>query len=115
MAYLSPGVYVEEVPSAAKPIAGVGTSTAGFIGGFDNKITAEAVGSGDGTRKNFRLKNYPAVADDGTYSIKGAGTPALGKLTTDPANKTATVMIDTAPSANAAVTVDYLLNKSAAE
>ena len=30
--YLSPGVYVEEVPSAIKPIAGVSTSTAGFIG-----------------------------------------------------------------------------------
>ncbi|MCL4704871.1 phage tail sheath subtilisin-like domain-containing protein [bacterium] len=30
--YLSPGVYVEEVPSAVRPIAGVGTSTAGFIG-----------------------------------------------------------------------------------
>src|SRR5215213_4632362 len=30
--YFSPGVYVEEVPSAIKPIAGVGTSTAGFIG-----------------------------------------------------------------------------------
>ena len=26
--YLSPGVYVEEVPSAVRPIAGVGTSTA---------------------------------------------------------------------------------------
>ena len=30
--YLAPGVYVEEVPSAIRPIAGVGTSTAGFIG-----------------------------------------------------------------------------------
>jgi hypothetical protein len=30
--YLAPGVYVEEVPSALKPIAGVGTSTAGFVG-----------------------------------------------------------------------------------
>lgn len=30
--YRSPGVYVEEVPSGAAPIAGVGTSTAGFIG-----------------------------------------------------------------------------------
>ncbi len=29
--YLAPGVYVDEVPSAVKPIAGVGTSTAGFI------------------------------------------------------------------------------------
>lgn len=32
--YLSPGVYVEEKPSEIKPIAGVGTSTAGFIGFF---------------------------------------------------------------------------------
>lgn len=30
--YLAPGVYVEEIPSAVKPIAGVGTSTAGFVG-----------------------------------------------------------------------------------
>lgn len=30
--YLSPGVYVEEIPSSVQTIAGVGTSTAGFIG-----------------------------------------------------------------------------------
>lgn len=30
--YLSPGVYVEEIRSGLAPIAGVGTSTAGFIG-----------------------------------------------------------------------------------
>ncbi len=30
--YLSPGVYVEEVPSGNKPIEGVSTSTAGFVG-----------------------------------------------------------------------------------
>lgn len=30
--YLSPGVYVEEVPPLSRPIAGVGTSTPGFIG-----------------------------------------------------------------------------------
>jgi phage tail sheath protein FI len=30
--YLSPGVYVEEVPSGPRPIQGVGTSTAGFVG-----------------------------------------------------------------------------------
>lgn len=30
--YSAPGVYVVEVPAAVKPIAGVGTSTAGFIG-----------------------------------------------------------------------------------
>jgi uncharacterized protein len=30
--YFSPGVYVEEIPSAIQPIAGVSTSTAAFIG-----------------------------------------------------------------------------------
>src|SRR5262245_59243984 len=30
--YLTPGVYVEEVPSASKPIQGVGTSVAAFVG-----------------------------------------------------------------------------------
>lgn len=36
--YLSPGVYVEEVPSAIKAIAGVSTSTPGFIGVVPNEI-----------------------------------------------------------------------------
>ena len=36
--YLSPGVYVEEIPSAVKPIAGVGTSTAGFIGIYSGSV-----------------------------------------------------------------------------
>src|SRR6266508_4367461 len=30
--YLTPGVYVEEIPSANKPIEGVGTSVAAFVG-----------------------------------------------------------------------------------
>ena len=30
--YLRPGVFVEEIPSGAYPIEGVGTSTAGFVG-----------------------------------------------------------------------------------
>ncbi len=37
--YLAPGVYVEEVPSAVKPIAGVGTSTAGFVGIVADDVT----------------------------------------------------------------------------
>ena len=36
--YLSPGVYVEEVSSGSAPIAGAGTSTAGFIGMFGDSI-----------------------------------------------------------------------------
>jgi uncharacterized protein len=37
--YLSPGVYVEEIPPSARPIAGTGTSTAGFIGIVANTVT----------------------------------------------------------------------------
>src|SRR5215207_3762211 len=36
--YLSPGVYVEEVPSSIKAIAGVSTSTPGFIGIVPDKV-----------------------------------------------------------------------------
>jgi hypothetical protein len=40
--YLSPGVYVEEVPPLARPIAGVGTSTPGFIGVIPDTIQLPA-------------------------------------------------------------------------
>jgi phage tail sheath protein FI len=36
--YRAPGIYVEEVPSAIKPITGASTSTAGFIGVVPDKI-----------------------------------------------------------------------------
>jgi phage tail sheath protein FI len=36
--YFAPGVYVEEVPSAQQPIAGVGTNTVGFIGVVPDEI-----------------------------------------------------------------------------
>jgi phage tail sheath protein FI len=32
MTYLSPGVYVEEVPASSRPIEGVGTAIAAFVG-----------------------------------------------------------------------------------
>ncbi len=38
--YLSPGVYVEEFDSGSKPMEGVGTSTAGFIGLAQRGMTA---------------------------------------------------------------------------
>jgi phage tail sheath protein FI len=47
--YLSPGVYVEEVPSGSAPIAGVGTSTAGFIGGVITAAATSETGTDTGT------------------------------------------------------------------
>ena len=40
MAYLHPGVYIEEIPSGSKPIEGVATSVAAFVG----KVTKGPVG-----------------------------------------------------------------------
>ena len=48
--YLSPGVYVEDVPPSSKPIAGVGTSTAGFLGVVPNNITMPAKPDGSGSK-----------------------------------------------------------------
>jgi len=34
-----PGVYIEETPAGARPIEGVGTSTAGFVGASPKQTT----------------------------------------------------------------------------
>ena len=57
--YKSPGVYVEEIPSGSAPIAGVGTSTAGFIGMInipkneqeDSKVSSQSTLVAAGTVK----------------------------------------------------------------
>lgn len=74
--YFAPGVYVEEVPPVARPIAGVGTSTAAFIG------EADRLAAGDmGKPKKFT--NWSEFA---TF-IKGTGaTPTTPIYTT--ANRT---------------------------
>lgn len=67
--YLSPGVYVEEVDSGIKPIAGVGTSIAGFIGlATDNVIMP--------FRPGRPLDPENIVADD-RYSVATAGEAQL--------------------------------------
>lgn len=108
MAGMAPGVYVKEVPSADKPIAGVGTSTAGFLGFFTDAVTGEALGSGDGSTKQFFLRNYPVVTDSGAFTVKVAGTAATTgvSLSNDPTQKRASVTFDSAP-ASSAITADY--------
>jgi uncharacterized protein len=87
--YLSPGVYVEEVPSMSKPIAGVSTSTAGFIGIVPDqlpipptlaksiKITKDKV---DGTKTTYPLDDYPVVTTANTYQVRVGGQPAQATL-----------------------------------
>ncbi|MBW4668236.1 MAG: phage tail sheath subtilisin-like domain-containing protein [Cyanomargarita calcarea GSE-NOS-MK-12-04C] len=84
--YLSPGVYVEEVPSLIKPIAGVSTSIAGFLGVVPNVLTIGSVvdqiigkveRSGEGLKKEFQLnkEHYPVKTDAGTFEFHVSGKP----------------------------------------
>ena len=78
--YLSPGVYVEEVPSAVKAIAGVSTSTAGFIGIVPDAlvIPVEAVtdrtigtGDGEGERPSTSQGHHPVLDTPGSFRDQG--------------------------------------------
>ena len=50
--YLSPGVYVEEVDRGSKPIEGVGTSVAAFVG-FTETGSSPAVSKGVNSRASL--------------------------------------------------------------
>src|SRR5947209_7417893 len=117
--YLSPGVFVEEVPSAIKPIAGVSTSTAGFIGVAPDTLeqplsglSNASIGTGDGTVTAFALPGYysPATAYGLHVRVTPAGgTPAAAAgvtLTNDDTKKTSSVTFATAPAKDATVTAD---------
>jgi uncharacterized protein len=125
--YHAPGVYVEEAPSAVKPIAGVSTSTAGFIGVFGdktdksgakimilgNRITEEKAGTGNAAEKKFELKRYPVIDRVDSFEVRVAGTKVTTgiSLVNDVEKKVARVEFDEtadAPATGKEVTVDYL-------
>ncbi len=109
--FLSPGVYVQEVPSAVQPIAGVGTSTAAFLGAFPDPVTVaettEPVGIGDGRKKVFRLARYPADTTAGKFSVTVGSTQEKGaSLSNDPGRGVSSVVFDV-PPASGAISVRY--------
>src|SRR5262249_12529036 len=53
LSYLSPGVFVEEVPSSLKAIAGVSTSTAAFVGVVQDKVHLLARDPTDADKNKF--------------------------------------------------------------
>ena len=67
--YLSPGVYVEEVPSGGAPIAGVSTSIAAFVGQAADNVTMPF-------RPGRPLDPQNIVPAD-RYTVAVAGTPQL--------------------------------------
>ncbi|MGK7924984.1 MAG: phage tail sheath subtilisin-like domain-containing protein [Spirulina sp.] len=84
--YLSPGVYVEEIPSGSAPIAGVGTSIAAFIGTInlssssrEETITVDQTNEGDAKNK-FELpipenikqgEKLEFVNDSASFAVNG--------------------------------------------
>jgi hypothetical protein len=124
--YLSPGVYVEEIPSAVQAIVGVSTSTAGFIGktsktqvvippGPVSHVEKETVGTGNGTLATFNLAAYPVVTRPGTFQVwtsSGGGTPAAVTDATldndiDASPPVSKVVFTTPPTNGDAIVVSY--------
>ena len=62
--YLHPGVYVEEIPSGSKPIEGVATSVAAFVG----KATKGPVGKAELVQSFDDYNHSPYTRDRYHYS-----------------------------------------------
>jgi uncharacterized protein len=74
--YLSPGVYVEEVPSSNAPIAGASTSTAGFVGVVSDSVRMPVQPG----KVASPVATPTADNPDGTavrFTLAPAGTPVL--------------------------------------
>jgi uncharacterized protein len=91
LTYLAPAVYVEEIPSARQPIAGVGTNTAGFIGLIPEDVVFVPEPNPDYDPMQARsLMNYRQLAASERSVDKAAAAKqlegwkaALTKLETD--------------------------------
>jgi uncharacterized protein len=104
--YEAPGVYVEELPSAIRPIAGVGTSTAAFIGIIPDtirvpldRIIGEPVGVVVDPAKPLDLKFLPASE---TLEVSVNGKPAKATVADQ------RLTITSAPVKGDVVTASYL-------
>lgn len=120
--YLSPGVYVEEIASGSAPIAGVGTSTAGFIGIIttQQKTTQPQEASenaspvsktetivGKASTKNYDL-NVPAGATSGTVvKVMVNDTDKTADATITLTNGKLRLTLADASRANDQIVVDY--------
>jgi phage tail sheath protein FI len=87
--YLSPGVYVEEVPSAIKPITGVSTSTAAFVGVVPDSITMldenpnfDPTRTVDETNPSFFSWKFPVPDDTEVKAAQAAADKAEADMKT---------------------------------
>jgi hypothetical protein len=125
--YKSPGVYVEEIASGSAPIAGVGTSTAGFIGVIkraseDNPnedlelIAKEDIPVIPVDQKLFTLKNHPGT-EDITCKVKvndsEAPTAKITQNTTTKRHQINVQNVEVSPPITS-INVEYLRSKLSA-
>ena len=82
--YLAPGVYIEEIEIGAKPIEGVSTSTAGFLGPTERGPTSPQFVTNFGEFRNkfggFVEGSYLAYGVDGFFS-NGGQRCFVGRIT----------------------------------
>ncbi len=82
--YLAPGVYVEEIEMGAKPIEGVSTSTAGFLGPTERGPTSPRLVTNFADFQNkyggFIESSYLAYAVDGFFR-NGGQRCFIGRIT----------------------------------
>jgi len=117
--YLSPGVYVEEVPSAVKPIAGVSTSTAGFIGIVADLLAVpptfstrtQRIEKGvDGKTTTFDLDAYPVVKAPNTYEVRVGNQQVAATLENIKTEEKSQVTLTVTPPKGAVITVEYTVD-----
>ena len=82
MDYQTPGVYIREVDSGARPIASVATSVVGFMGLFPHKPTVDAVAiqAARGTQQ-LTGKVVPELVDTQGGIARGATPAAVSAIT----------------------------------
>jgi phage tail sheath protein FI len=109
-------VYVEEIPSAVKAIAGVSTSTAGFIGVIPNTVvipveavTDRTIGTGDGIDTTFDLPQHPVLTTAGSFQVRVNGAPVSATLAANVGNTATTATLTAAPSNGARVSANFVI------
>ncbi|MCB1391618.1 MULTISPECIES: phage tail sheath C-terminal domain-containing protein [unclassified Nitrobacter] len=105
-----PGVYIEEIPSGVRPVAGVATSIAAFVGSFQRGLRDEAVqlfGMADFEREYGGIDRYSETSYAIQQFFLNGGTQAwvvrladtvTGATDTPPTNaRPATIMLTSDP------------------
>jgi uncharacterized protein len=101
--YLSPGVYVEEIPSGSKPIEGVSTSTAAFVGVAPRGPANAAVLIGSLDDYKQRFGEIASAADTmglalQAFYLNGGRSAYVCRIVADDADAASATARDTTPA-----------------